>query len=39
MGIYYEFVGYGKYASQFDDDLLPYPRDWYERQVAHLNRK
>ncbi|MGT0250684.1 hypothetical protein [Burkholderia pyrrocinia] len=39
MGIYYEFVGYGKYASQVDDDILPYPQDWYERQVAHLNCK
>ncbi|MGY6119611.1 hypothetical protein ACW9YQ_07615 [Paraburkholderia strydomiana] len=39
MCVYYEFVGYGKYASQSDDDLLPYSQRWYERQVAYLNCK
>jgi len=39
MGIYYEFVGYGKYTPQCDDDLLPYPETWYERQAAYLKCK
>jgi len=39
MGIYYEFVGYGKYTPQCDDDLLPYSEAWYERQAAYLKCK
>lgn len=36
MSIYYEFVGYGKYTTQYDDDLLPYSQAMHERQAAYL---
>ena len=39
MGIYYEFVGYGKYIPKCEDDLLPYPEAWCERQADYLNSK
>src|SRR6185312_13177789 len=34
MSIYYDFIGYGKYSPQYDDDLLLYLRvdGWLVRQ-------
>lgn len=36
MSIYYEFVGYGKYITHYDEDLLLYSQSMYERQAAYL---
>jgi hypothetical protein len=37
MSIYYAFIGYGKYTTQYDEDRLLYPQAWYERQAAYLS--
>lgn len=32
MTKYYEFMNWGEYKTEFDQDKMPYPQEWLETQ-------